>query len=89
MQQAKLVRQVPPVYPPEARQAGVSGVVRLNVVVAKDGTVANIEVALGPPMLAQAAIDAVRQWVYRPTLLNGVPVEVSTMVEINFAAGGQ
>jgi TonB family protein len=87
VQQAKLVRQVPPVYPPEARQAGVSGVVRLNLVIAKDGTVANIEVALGPPMLAQAAIDAVRQWVYRPTLINGAPVEVTTLVELNFAAG--
>jgi protein TonB len=59
------------------------------VVIAKDGTVANIEVAAGPPLLAQAAIDAVRQWVYRPTLLNGVPVEVATTVEVNFAAGGQ
>jgi TonB family protein len=89
IQQMNLVRHVYPFYPPEARQAGVSGVVRLNVVIARDGTVANIEVAAGPPLLAQAAIDAVRQWVYRPTLLNGVPVEVATTVEVNFAAGGQ
>ena len=83
-QQAKLVTQQPPAYPPQARQAGISGTVRLSVVIGKDGTVEHIDVMSGNPALAPGAIDAVRHWTYQPTLLNGDPVEVVTTVDVNF-----
>ena len=57
---------------------------RLNVIVGKDGTMQDVQVASGHPMLAFAALDAVRQWTYRPTLLNGEPVEVVSVVDVNF-----
>jgi len=84
VQSANMVSKVPPVYPAWAKQAGVSGVVRLTAVIAKDGTVQELHLLEGPPLLVQAAMDAVKQWVYRPTLLNGQPVEVETTVDINF-----
>ena len=71
IQQAKLVSQAPPIYPPLARQARISGMVRLSVTIAADGTVRNIQVLSGHPLLVPAAIDAVRKWVYEKTLLNG------------------
>jgi periplasmic protein TonB len=64
-------------------------VVQLGVEIARDGTVQSVKVLSGSPVLAAAAMEAVKQWVYRPTLLNGAPVEVVTLVDINFAAGGQ
>ncbi len=84
VQTAKLVKNVAPVYPPLARQERIQGTVVLSVVIAKDGTVQNITVNSGPALLTQPALDAVRQWQYQPTLLNGEPVEVSTQVEVNF-----
>jgi len=84
VQGSMIVSKVPPVYPALAKSAGVSGVVRLSAVLAKDGTVQELHVLEGPPLLIQAAMDAVRQWVYRPTLLNGQPVEVETTIDINF-----
>jgi TonB family protein len=84
VQQQQLVKQTPPVYPPLAAQAGVTGTVTLGVLIAKDGTVQNIQVIKGHPLLIAAAIDAVKQWTYRPTLLNGEPVEVATSVNVNF-----
>jgi protein TonB len=80
----KLVHLVKPAYPPLARAARVSGTVRLEAIVGKDGRVRSLRLVSGHPLLAQAAIDAVRQWVYRPTLLNGVPVEVAAPVDVNF-----
>ena len=77
--------QPPPVYPPAARQSGIQGNVLLAVLVGKDGTVQNINAISGPPALAGAAMDAVRHWVYQPTLLNGQRVEVLTTVNVNFA----
>jgi protein TonB len=89
-QQAKLVKQVPPVYPEAARQAGTSGIVRLGVVITKEGRVRDIRVMTGPGRdLDAAAMQAVSQWVYQPTLLNGEPVEVVTTVDVNFASSGQ
>ena len=73
-----------PLYPPDAKQARIQGVVRMNVIIGKDGTVLNLQVASGPPELVPASLEAVRQWVYKPTLLNGNPVEVATVVDINF-----
>ncbi len=83
-QQKLLIQQTPPVYPETARQAGITGNVRLYVLVGKDGTVRQIRVLSGPPELAGAAMQAVRQWVYKPTMENGSPVEVATMVNVNF-----
>jgi protein TonB len=82
---ATLVRKVQPGYPPLAMQARIQGVVKLKAIIAKDGSVQNVTVVSAHPLLAQAAIDAVKQWVYQPTLVNGQPVEVSTQIDINFA----
>ncbi len=84
VQQRNLVSQSPPVYPPLARQSGVQGVVKLSLQIAKDGSVQKIEVMGGHPLLIPAAVDAVKQWRYHPTLLNGSPVEVSTTVDVSF-----
>ncbi len=84
VQGAKLLHQVIPVYPRLARAARVSGIVRLVGVIARDGTVRNLRVVSGHPLLVAAALSAVRQWVYRPTLLNGKPVEVICPIEVRF-----
>jgi protein TonB len=73
-----------PVYPALARQAGIQGAVVLNVIIGKDGTVEGITVASGHPLLTSAAVDAVKKWTYRPTLVDGEPVSVGTQVTINF-----
>ncbi len=83
VQQAKLIRQPKPIYPPLAKQARISGVVRLNAIIGKDGTIQNLTVASGHPLLVPAAMEAVKQWVYQPTLLNGEPVEVVTQIDVN------
>ena len=84
VQQAKLIRQPKPIYPPLAKQARISGVVRLNAIIGKDGTIQNLTVESGHPLLVPAAMEAVKQWVYAPTLLNGEPVEVVTQIDVNF-----
>lgn len=84
VQQAKLLSQVRPVYPPEAKAAGIEGLVRLEATLGKDGKVENLQVLSGDPVLAAAALDAVRQWQYQTTLLNGDPVEVVTEIDVNF-----
>jgi protein TonB len=81
---AKLLRKVIPVYPPLARSARISGVVRLIGTIAKDGTIQNLQLVSGHPMLARAAMEAVQQWIYKPTLLNGSAVEVIAPIEVNF-----
>ena len=82
--QGLLVKQVPPVYPPLARQARIHGTVVLRAIIAKDGSVENLELVSGHPMLVNAAIDAVRQWQYKPYVLNGAAVEVQTTINVNF-----
>jgi protein TonB len=85
VQAAMLIRPAAqPVYPPLAKSARISGVVKLNAVIAPDGSIMNLSVASGHPLLVPAALDAVRQWRYRPTLLNGEPVEVITQIDVNF-----
>src|ERR1022692_457162 len=84
VQQAKLIRQPKPIYPPLAKQARISGVVKLNAIIGKDGTIQNLTVASGHPLLVPAAMEAVKQWVYQPTLLNGEAVEVVTQIDVNF-----
>ena len=82
--QAKLLHRVDAVYPPIAKAANVQGTVVLRAIIAKDGTVKQLELISGPPMLTDAAMDAVRQWTYQPTRLYGEPVEVETTVSITF-----
>ncbi|HVZ59233.1 MAG TPA: energy transducer TonB [Terriglobales bacterium] len=83
-----LVRDVKPSYPPLARQARVQGAVVLLAVISKDGSIQNLRVASGHPMLVQAALDAVKQWHYKPYFLNGEPVEVETQITVNFTLSG-
>jgi protein TonB len=87
VQQANLIAQPKPVYPPLARQARIQGTVKLEAVISKEGTIENLTVVSGHPLLIQAALDAVKQWKYKPTMLNGVPVEVVTTVDVNFTLG--
>lgn len=84
VQEAKLIRKVVPAYPPLARQARISGVVHLIGIIAKNGTIRNLQVLSGHPLLVGAALNAVRQWVYQPTLLSGEPVEVICPIDVNF-----
>ncbi len=84
VQQAMLVYQLKPAYPPLARAARISGTVVLQATIGKDGTIQNLQLMSGHPLLTQAALAAVAQWRYRPTLLNGEPVEVATQIMVNF-----
>jgi protein TonB len=83
-----VIKRVNPVYPPLARTARVQGSVLLAAVIGKDGTIQNLHVVSGHPLLTQAALDAVRQWRYKPYILNGEPVEVDTQVTVNFTLSG-
>jgi protein TonB len=80
----QVARQPKPVYPPLAKQARISGVVHLAAVISKDGTIQDLKVISGHPLLIPSALEAVKQWVYQPTQLNGEPVEVSTQIDVNF-----
>jgi protein TonB len=85
VQAARIVNRVQPVYPPLARQTRISGTVRLHAIIGKDGAIKELEVMNGHPLLQQAALDAVRQWRYQPTLLNGEPVDVDTTIDVIFS----
>jgi tetratricopeptide (TPR) repeat protein len=87
VQQANLVTKVDPVYPPLAQQARISGTVRFTAIIGKDGRIVNLQLVSGHPLLVAAALDAVNQYIYRPTLLNGNPVEVITQVDVIFSLG--
>jgi TonB family protein len=84
VQQAKLRSKVNPAYPPEAKAQHIQGIVKLQAIIGKDGAVANLVVLSGDPILVAAAMEAVRQWQYQTTLLNGEPVEVVTQIDVNF-----
>jgi periplasmic protein TonB len=84
VQAAKILSRVIPVYPALAKQARVQGTVSLIGVIATDGTVRQLRVLSGHPLLVQAALEAVRQWVYRPILLNGDPVEIQAPIDVHF-----
>jgi protein TonB len=81
----KLISKVEPVYPTEARGMRIQGTVALNVIVRKDGTVTVQNVAGGHPLLAPAAVEAVQQWRYESTTINGEPVDVQTKIYVVFA----
>lgn len=83
-QEARIIRRVVPTYPPLARQARVQGTVRLQGVIGVDGRIQQLQVLGGHPLLVKAAVDAVKQWLYRPTLLSGQPVEVIAPIDVNF-----
>jgi protein TonB len=82
------ISQPKPVYPPIAKAAHVSGAVVLHALISKEGTVTNLQVISGPEMLRASALDAVRNWRYKPYLLNGEPTEVETQITVNFNFGG-
>src|SRR3984885_10833018 len=88
VQAANLLHQVLPVYPAIAKTAHVSGTVRLHAVIAKDGTIQELQYVSGPALLMRAAMDAVHDWRYHPTMLNGEPVEVDTTIDVVFSLGG-
>jgi len=84
VQAANLIRKVQPIYPQEAKDQRIQGAVRFTVIIGKDGHIQNMQLVSGHPLLVESARDAVSQWMYKPTLLNGSPVEVVTLVDINF-----
>jgi len=84
VQTAKLVKQPRPNYPALAKSARIQGVVKLHALISKEGTIENLTVISGHPLLVPAALEAVKQWVYQPTLLNSSPVGVETEIEVNF-----
>src|SRR5579872_3392259 len=84
VQAANLIKKVVPVYPPLAKQARIQGTVRFTAIIGKDGTIQNLQLVSGHPLLVPSATQAVKQWVYKPTLLNGEPVEVITQIDVNF-----
>jgi periplasmic protein TonB len=88
MMEGNLIYRVQPVYPPLARSARIQGTVELRAIISRTGTIEDLRVIGGHPMLVGAAMDAVRQWRYRPYILNGEPVEVETRVTVNFLLSG-
>jgi periplasmic protein TonB len=86
--QGMIIRRVNPPYPPLARQARIQGPVVLQAEIGKDGSIQNLHLISGHPMLAPAAIEAIKQWKYKPYILNGEPVEVETTITFNFTLSG-
>ena len=84
VESARLIFQPKPEYPPLAKMARIQGTVRLDAVISKDGTIQDLKVISGHPLLVKAALDAVQRWRYQPTLLNGEAVEVATEIDVNF-----
>ena len=80
-----LIQKTPPIYPPIAKTARISGTVVLQAIISKSGTIEDLHVVSGPEMLRQAALDAVRKWRYRPYMLNGQPIAVETTVNLIFS----
>ncbi|MFZ1008526.1 MAG: energy transducer TonB [Candidatus Sulfotelmatobacter sp.] len=86
--EGNLTRKVQPAYPPLARSARIQGMVVLQAVISREGTIKDLKVLTGHPMLVGAAVDAVRQWRYRPYVLNHEPVEVETQITVDFSLTG-
>jgi len=86
--EGNIIYRVQPSYPPIARQARVQGTVELRAIISKTGMIENLIAVSGPPMLVKSAIEAVRQWRYRPYLLNNEPIEVETEITVNFVLSG-
>jgi protein TonB len=88
VQEAKIISKPLPIYPEIAKTAHIQGTVLLHAIIGKDGRVAQLLFISGPPLLMRSAMDAVREWRYQPTLLNGDPVEVDTTISVVFTFGG-
>jgi len=88
LSEANLIHRVQPAYPPLARTARIQGTVELRAIISKSGTIEDLAVVGGHPMLVTSAIEAVRQWRYRPYLLNNEPIEVETVITVNFVLSG-
>ena len=86
--QGLLIKKVNPKYPEEAREQRIQGVVLIQAVINKQGDIADLQLISGEPTLAKAALEAVKQWKYRPYLLKGEPVEVETQIQVNFTLSG-
>jgi protein TonB len=84
---ANLIHQVTPVYPKDAKKKHITGAVLLHATIGKDGTIENLEYVSGPPELTPSAMEAVKQWRYKPTLLNGDPVQVDTTISVVYTLG--
>jgi len=84
VQAVNLIRKVTPRYPVAARERGITGTVRMRALIGPDGRILNLEVVSGPPELVDASLNAARQWIYKPTLLNGKPAYVLTQLDINY-----
>jgi protein TonB len=89
VEQATLLRRTPTSYPALARQARISGTVRVEALIGTDGRVKSAKAISGPPLLRQSAVDSVKQWTYRPAMLNGVPSETTTSVDLLFSPGAR
>jgi TonB family protein len=83
--QKYVLTKVNPVYPREAKEAGITGTVVLDAVINKTGEVENLKVVSGPRELQQSALDAVRQWTYKPVMVDGEPVEVETTINVTYS----
>jgi protein TonB len=87
-QDKKVTKRVPPVYPKEAYDSKLTGVINLETTIGVDGKVISVTLrGKGDDLLVKAAMDAVKQWVYKPTKVNGMPIEVVTIVSVNFKVG--
>jgi TonB family protein len=84
VQAMNLIKKVTPLYPPEAKAAGIQGTVRFTATIGQDGSIINLQLVSGHPLLVESAQDAVKQWMYKPTLLNGNAVEVITQIDVNY-----
>jgi protein TonB len=82
--QAQLISHIEPRYPTLAKQTKTEGIVRLRAIISRDGRITSLDILSGHPLLVQAALEAVSQWRYRPTMLNGEPVEVETSITVIF-----
>jgi hypothetical protein len=84
VQDAMVLQKVPPILPSLAKSASISGIVHLAAIIAEDGTILELHSLGGPVLVIEAAMDAVKKWVYRPTLVDGVPVQVETTIDVTF-----
>jgi protein TonB len=87
MREGMLVRRIEPRYPPAAIIARIEGPVKIKAIITREGIIKQAEVLSGSPLLVGAALEAIRQWRYRPYILNGEPVEVETEITVNFVLG--
>jgi protein TonB len=86
--EGNLIRRIAPAYPPLARSARIQGSVVVSALISKAGTIENLQVLSGHPMLVASAIEAIRQWRYRPYILNSEPIEVETQITVTFSLAG-